>query len=153
VSKDLCPFVVSGIGLVLPIKKSAVYASAEYMWFFYKKTREVKRSGSMTQEPPPYLNRIVDSIVNMNNRSPEDKPFLEQLTEFIDVVGKHGVGVTMVALCLLFVLFMHHESNSWQNIVAYIVAIPAIIFGAYIEYRKLEVELKERLFKIKGGSE
>ena len=117
----------------------------------------------MTQEPSPYLNRIVDSIVNMNNRSnnkkrsthegPEGKPFLEQLTEFIDVVGKHGVGVAMVALCLLFVLFMHPESNSWQNVVAYIVAIPAIIFGAYIEYRKLEVELKERLFKIKGDSE
>jgi len=84
---------------------------------------------------------------------PEGKPFLEQLTEFLDVVGKHGIGVAMVGLGLLFVLFIHPESNSWQNIVAYVVAIPAIVFGAYIEYRKLEVELKERLFRIKGKLE
>ena len=84
---------------------------------------------------------------------PEGKSFLEQLTEFLDVVGKHGVGVTMVGLGLLFILFIHPDSNSWQNIIAYIVAVAATIFGAYIEYRKLEVELKERLFKLKSGSE
>ncbi|MCK4808430.1 MAG: hypothetical protein KAS90_02295 [Candidatus Aenigmarchaeota archaeon] len=82
----------------------------------------------------------------------EGKPFLEQLTEFLDVAGKHGIGVTMVVLSLLFVLFIHPESNSWQNIVAYIVAIPAIIFGGYVEYKKLDVELKERLFNIKKVS-
>ena len=67
----------------------------------------------------------------------EQKPFLVQLTEFLDVIGKHGIGVAMVGMGLLFVLFMHPESNSWQNITAYVVAIPAIIFGAFVEYKKL----------------
>lgn len=70
----------------------------------------------------------------------EQKPFLVQLTEFLDVVGKHGIGVAMVGMGMLYVLFIHPESNSWQNIVAYSIAVPAIIFGAYMEYRKISKE-------------
>lgn len=93
-----------------------------------------------------YENGLCPSCYHKNKKSNEEeieqKPFLVQLTEFIDVVGKHGIGVTMVGMGLLFVLFMHPNTNSWQNIIAYIVAIPSIMFGTYIEYIKIKIEIK-----------
>ena len=47
-----------------------------------------------------YENGLCPSCYHKNKKSNEEeieqKPFLVQLTEFIDVVGKHGIGVTMV---------------------------------------------------------
>lgn len=71
------------------------------------------------------------------SNSRQEKSFLEQLTEFIDVVGKHGIGVALVAMSSLYILFIHPQNTDWQSILGYIAAFPSLVFGCYLEYKKL----------------
>lgn len=73
----------------------------------------------------------------MNKKITLEKSFLEQLTEFIDVVGKHGIGVALVAMSTLYIFFVHPEGMTWQAILGYFAAFPSLAFGCYIEYKKI----------------
>jgi len=59
------------------------------------------------------------------------------LGNILEIVGRNGVGVAMVVMGLLFILFIHPVDNSWQNMVAYIAAAFALLFGAYIVWMKI----------------
>lgn len=67
----------------------------------------------------------------------EERPIIDQLTDFIDVVGKHGIGVALVAMSALYIFFYHPFTDPLQIIIGYIIAIPALIFGCWLEYKKL----------------
>jgi len=70
----------------------------------------------------------------------EIKPFLVQLTEFIDVVGKYGIGVAMVGMSLLYILFVGPSQKMSINVgLAYVVAFGSLIFGSYVEFMKLKI--------------
>lgn len=72
-----------------------------------------------------------------NEEYEEERPFLDQLTDFIDVVGKHGIGVALVAMSALYIFFYHPFTGIWELGIGYAVAIPSLCFGCWLEYRKL----------------